>query len=344
MEESTTEHSPRAKTLRRLASELHQQVTAKSKTLFQPKTPSEQPEVQQAIDTVNFYHHHLGELVSLRGQHEETLSTRHPESMRRADMRCSVVGVDDGESRMWRRLRWKLLDKRELSRRQFETERNDTAVTSEIFSIQHLVLDRAFSQLRTELQAEHEAEAAAPQKPQQPEYLLLMRPICGEPGQKPSSIEFSRNHSTAEAASHPLEMITFTPVSEGGPENANPAFSYFTMSRHPLLAQPSLPPSSYAKSTTVTPTINGDIPLPTPSRTPRGGGIKSKKRHGTLLSASLSFETILLRRGNTDNDERDLCNNNRKHGNKLASSLSEPDIHGVFKNHQTVVTGSINGA
>ncbi|VBB73252.1 Putative protein of unknown function [Podospora comata] len=153
--------------LRRLVSSVHRHVKTKSRSLLSPSETSaelEQSDLQRCIATVNSYSNHLGELRGLWEKHNHLLSSQ-PESKQRIDLiiqkaqadiehcekilqRCSLAGLDDdGETRMWRKLRWELIDKHRFEHHKAQAERNDNTITTHIFALQHLILDRAVSKL-----------------------------------------------------------------------------------------------------------------------------------------------------------------------------------------------------
>ncbi|KAK0718884.1 hypothetical protein B0T21DRAFT_351666 [Apiosordaria backusii] len=153
--------------LRQLVSSVHRHVKTRSRSMLSPSETStelKQSDLQRCIATVNSYANHLGELKGLWDQHNHLLSSQ-PESKQRIDLiiqksqddiehcerilrRCSLAELDDdGETRMWRKLRWELIDRHKFEHHKAQAERNDNTITTHIFALHHLILDRAVSKL-----------------------------------------------------------------------------------------------------------------------------------------------------------------------------------------------------
>ncbi|KAK4178877.1 hypothetical protein QBC36DRAFT_366048 [Triangularia setosa] len=157
----------RAGKLRQLVSNVQRHVKTRSRSMLSPSETStelKQSDLQRCIATVNSYSNHLGELRGLWEQHNHLLSSQ-PESKQRIDLiiqksradiehcekilrRCSLAELDDdGETRMWRKLRWELIDRHKFEHHKAQAERNDNTITTHIFALHHLILDRAVSKL-----------------------------------------------------------------------------------------------------------------------------------------------------------------------------------------------------
>ncbi|KAK4199613.1 hypothetical protein QBC40DRAFT_202537 [Triangularia verruculosa] len=171
MEPPSANQHVRTGKLRQLVSSVHRHVKTKSKSLLsssETSTELKQSDLQRCIATVNSYSHHLGELRGLWEQHSHLLSSQ-PESKQRIDLiiqksladiehcerilqRCSLVNLgDDGETRMWRKLRWELIDRHKFEHHKAQAERNDNTITTHIFALHHLILDRAVNKLLNEV-------------------------------------------------------------------------------------------------------------------------------------------------------------------------------------------------
>ncbi|KAK0665865.1 hypothetical protein QBC41DRAFT_282136 [Cercophora samala] len=134
-----------------------------------------QSDLHRCLATVNSFSNHLGELRALWEQHGHHLLASRPESRQRVGLvmqkakadiehcekilhRCSLANLDhDSETRLWRRLRWALVDRHKFEHHLARAERNDNAITTHIFALHHLLLDRAVSKLLLDGGAAREA-------------------------------------------------------------------------------------------------------------------------------------------------------------------------------------------
>ncbi|KAK4168691.1 hypothetical protein QBC43DRAFT_358578 [Cladorrhinum sp. PSN259] len=131
--------------------------------------PSAKDELEKSLNILTLYQRHLNELINLRDQHRELLSSKLPKpEIQQLDIfienslmglrecgiileRCSIENMTDRENRMWRKLRWLAVDRRQFNRCLSQADQKDSAVMFHIAMVEALEKShRTVDQLQNE--------------------------------------------------------------------------------------------------------------------------------------------------------------------------------------------------